>query len=338
MKLLFLLILVGGVSWVFTALLRKYALSSDLLDVPNERSSHSNPTPRGGGVSIVVTFLFGLVFFLILSLIELESFYGFAGAGLLIAILGFVDDHSHIPARWRLLGHFSAVSWLVFWLGGLPSIVLFGMSVDPGPVGQVLIVIVLVWLLNLYNFMDGIDGIAGVEALSSTLVVALLFLYVGNDYDMALLNLLLFAAVAGFLLWNFPPAKIFMGDAGSGFLGLMMGALAIYSSHIDHRMIWVWAILLGVFVVDATYTLVRRLLRGDKVYEAHRSHAYQFASRKYSSHTKVTISVLLINILWLAPWAVSVALNLIDGALAMLLAYIPLLFLAWKYHAGELER
>ena len=338
MNLLLLLLLVGSVSWALTGLLRRYALARSLMDVPNERSSHSIPTPRGGGISIVVTFLLGLVFLWVMSLLNNVTFVGLSGAGLVIAVIGFIDDHGHIAARWRLLGHFSAASWLVFWLGGLPLLILFGYSVDPGWAGHVLAVVALVWLLNLYNFMDGIDGIAAIEALSSTLVAGLLFLFVFNNQDMASLNLLMFAAVTGFLVWNYPPAKIFMGDAGSGFLGLMLGALALYSAHIEAVMLWVWLILLGIFIVDATFTLLHRLLRGEKVYEAHRSHAYQYASRKFGSHLTVTLSVLFINLFWLVPWSVAVALGDIGGALGLIIAYVPLLWLAWYFHSGEMER
>jgi Fuc2NAc and GlcNAc transferase len=338
MYLLWLALLVGGTSFVLTGLLRRYALSKRLIDVPNERSSHSTSTPRGGGISIVVTFLVGLVFFWIMSLLDNATFVGLSGAGLVIAVIGFIDDHGHIEARWRLLGHFSAAIWLIFWLGGLPLLILFGYSVDPGWAGNVMAVVALVWSLNLYNFMDGIDGIAGIEALSSTLVVGLLFLFVFNNQDMASLNLLMFAAVIGFLVWNFPPAKIFMGDAGSGFLGLMLGALALYSAHIEAVMLSVWLILLGVFIVDATFTLIRRLLRGEKVYEAHRSHAYQYASRQYGSHLSVTLSVLFINLFWLTPWSVAVALGAVGGALGLMIAYVPLLWLAWYFHAGEIEQ
>ena len=155
--------------------------------------------------------------------------------------------------------------------------------------------------------MDGIDGIAGIEALSATLSAGLLVIFVLGDHAIADINFLMSAAVAGFLIWNFPPAKIFMGDAGSGFLGLVLGALVLLNTHIAPQMLWVWLILLGVFIVDATYTLIRRLIRGDRIYEAHRSHAYQYASRKYGSHLPVTLAVLAINIFWLAPWSFAVA-------------------------------
>lgn len=331
------LFLIASFSWVLTGLLRRYALAKSLVDQPNERSSHSIPTPRGGGVSIVVTFLIGITFLWVTSLLEDMAFIALLCAGLGVAIIGFIDDHGHIAARRRLLCHFLAASWLVFWLDGLPPLVLFGFFVDPGWIGHVLAVVTLVWLLNLYNFMDGIDGIAGIEAMSSTLFVGLLFLYVFDNHNLASLNLLMFAAVAGFLVWNFPPAKIFMGDAGSGFLGLMLGAMALYGAHIEASMLWVWMILLGVFIVDATYTLARRLLRGDKVYEAHRSHAYQYASRKYASHLLVTLAVLGINLFWLVPWAFVVALSVVDGVVGVVCAYAPLLWLSWYFHAGETE-
>ena len=338
MNLLWLLLLVCSASWVVTGLLRRYALSKRLIDVPNERSSHARATPRGGGISIVVTFLAGLVLFWCADLLINEAVIAFSVSGIIVAIIGFIDDHGHIAARWRLLGHFAAAGWLVFWLGGLPPLTVFGLPVNLGWAGYSLAVIALVWLLNLYNFMDGIDGIAGAEALSSTLVVALLFLLEFDNRDMFFLNMLMFSAVTGFLLWNIPPAKIFMGDAGSGFLGLMLGALALYGAHIEEAMLWVWLILLGVFIVDATFTLLRRLLRGDKIYEAHRSHAYQFTARKYGSHLTITLSVIIINLFWLAPWSVSVALGAVDGATGLILAYIPLIVLAWHFHAGEIEQ
>jgi len=149
--------------------------------------------------------------------------------------------------------------------------------------------------------------------------------------------LLLAAATAGFLLWNFPPAKIFMGDAGSGFLGIVLAGLSLQAAWLSSQLFWGWLILLGVFVVDATFTLIRRLLRGDKVYEAHRSHAYQFASRHYGKHLPVTLAVTALNVLWLLPVALCVVLLGLDGALGLVLAYVPLVLLAVHWRAGELE-
>jgi Fuc2NAc and GlcNAc transferase len=119
---------------------------------------------------------------------------------------------------------------------------------------------------------------------------------------------------------------------------MMLGGLALYSTHIELVMLWVWLILLGIFIVDATFTLLRRLLRGEKVYEAHRSHSYQYASRRYGSHLSVTLSVMFINLFWLTPWSLAVALGAVGGAVGLMIAYMPLLWLAWYFHAGESEQ
>ena len=183
--------------------------------------------------------------------------------------------------------------------------------------------------------MDGIDGIAGVETITSALVIGILLLLYSDVKSVPMMHFLIIACVFGFLFWNFPPAKMFLGDVGSGFLGLMIAALLLMSSHINANMFWAWLIVLGVFIVDATFTLGNRLLRGDKVYQAHRSHAYQNASRQYNSHLVVTVSVLAINMLWLSPWAYLVVKNVIDGVLALTIAYIPLLGLALYFNAGK---
>ncbi|OYT94363.1 MAG: glycosyl transferase [Pseudomonas sp. PGPPP3] len=184
--------------------------------------------------------------------------------------------------------------------------------------------------------MDGIDGIAGVEAVTVCLGGALLYWLLGQG-SLALLPLLLAAASAGFLYWNFPPAKIFMGDAGSGFLGLVLGILSLQAAWAAPQLLWCWLILLAVFVVDATFTLLRRLIRGDKVYEAHCSHAYQYASRRHGRHLPVTVAVLAINLIWLLPLALLVGMGYLDGLPGFLLASGPLIFLVIKYDAGKQE-
>lgn len=166
---------VAGVSLILTALLRRYALARSIVDIPNARSSHSIPTPRGGGVAIVLAFLLVLPFLGWAQLVSLPVLVAIGGAGALVAVVGFMDDHGHIAARWRLLGHFCAAAWALIWLGGLPPLTLFGMGVDLGWFGYILAAFYLVWMLNLYNFMDGIDGIASVEAICSCLGACLLY-------------------------------------------------------------------------------------------------------------------------------------------------------------------
>jgi Fuc2NAc and GlcNAc transferase len=327
---------IAVVSFFLTAALRRYAITRSLLDIPNARSSHSLPTPRGGGVAIVLAFIVSLVCLFGFGLLAYAEFLAIAGAGGLVAVIGFMDDHGHIAARWRLLGHFVAAAWMLAWLGGLPPISFFGVSVSLGWFGQALALFYLVWMLNLYNFMDGIDGIASVEAVCAGLGACLLYGLSGHA-DSMWAPFLLVVSVAGFLFWNFPPARIFMGDAGSGFLGIVLGGLSLQAAWIAPSLFWGWLILLGVFVVDATFTLIRRLVRGDKVYEAHRSHAYQFASRRFGRHLPVTLAVGLINLLWLLPIAVAVVCFDLDGTLGLILAYVPLVVLAVKFNAGALE-
>lgn len=328
---------VASIAFFLTWALRRYALSHSLIDVPNSRSSHTVPTPRGGGVAIVLSFLSALILLGIQNELQWNYVYAFFGAGVGVAVLGFLDDHGHIAARWRLLGHFCAAFWGLFWLNGLPSLSVAYFTLDLGWVGHCLAAIYLVWMLNLYNFMDGIDGIASVEAISVCFGASLLYMLAGYE-DLLALPMILAMAVAGFLFWNFPPARIFMGDAGSGFLGITLGLLSLQAAWFSSELLWVWLILLGVFVVDASVTLIRRLIRGDKVYEAHRSHAYQFAARRFGRHLPVTLIVASINLFWLLPVAACVLLWDLDGALALVVAYAPLVLTAVKFHAGEVEK
>lgn len=336
MNLWLLFPLLISLAWALTGLLRRYALARSIIDMPNDRSSHSVPTPRGGGVAIVLSFLLAVPIIAAAGELEWNVAWALLGAGAGIAILGFSDDLGHIAARWRLLGHFAAAAWGLIALGGFPELMVFGYSLNPGWLGHILAVFYVVWLLNLYNFMDGIDGLASIEAICVCLGGALLYLLV-DEPSFIWGPVALACATLGFLFWNFPPARIFMGDAGSGFLGIMLGILSIQAAWVHSSLFFAWLILLGVFVVDATVTLFRRLLRGEKVYEAHRSHAYQFASRQYGRHLPVTVAVLVINLVWLIPLAICVALELLAGWVGVLVAYLPLIYVALRFRAGQAE-
>lgn len=336
MSYLWLLPLLLLLSFTLTAALRKYALSRSIIDIPNARSSHSAPTPRGGGVAIVISFFLIFPILSIEGIVPLADLMAIGGAGIFIAIIGFMDDHGHIAARWRLLGHGVSAAWALFWINGLPPLSFFGVNIDFGWFGTICAAFYLVWMLNLYNFMDGIDGIASLEAVSSCLCMCILYWWSGHEY-LIVLPACLIMSVAGFLLWNFPPAKIFMGDAGSGFLGIALGVLSLQAAWISTQLFWAWIILFGIFIVDATFTLVRRVIRKDKIYEAHRSHGYQFAARLYGKHYPVTVAVGLINIFWLFPVAISVVLFNFDGLTGVILAYLPLILLAVIFNSGALE-
>jgi Fuc2NAc and GlcNAc transferase len=324
-------------SFALTWLLQHYALAASLLDIPNDRSSHSVPTPRGGGVAIVLVFLFGMLILFKFELLTTTVLWAFLGAGAWVAVVGFIDDHQHIPARWRLLAHFIAAAWGLFCLGLAPLSLSNTVSIELGWIGYTLGAFYLVWLLNLYNFMDGIDGLASIEAITVCFGGVLLTVLGTGTSNQLYLLLLVIAAVTGFLVWNFPPAKIFMGDAGSGFLGLVLGLFSLQAAWQAPQFFWSWLILLGVFIVDATWTLIQRFLRAEKVYEAHRSHAYQYASRHYQSHKTVSLAVAVINICWLLPIALWVGLAGLNGLLGLGIAYLPLMLLAIKFKAGQAE-
>ncbi|MCP8689152.1 MraY family glycosyltransferase [Marinobacterium sedimentorum] len=331
-------VLALGVSALLTGLVRRYALAGGMLDVPNGRSSHLVPTARGGGISIVLVFLGAMVVLWLQGLMAIESFAALGGAGILVAAIGWLDDRGGVAARWRLLVHFVAAGWGLFWLGGVPPVELFSVSLAPGLLGFGVGLLYLVWLLNLYNFMDGIDGIAGVEVVSVCVGACWLGWLLGLAPLDLLLPALLAAAALGFLCWNWPPARIFMGDAGSGFIGLMLGLLSIMAAHQSLLLFAGWLILLAVFVCDASVTLLHRLVRGQRLAEAHCSHAYQQAARSYASHRTVTLGVLAINLCWLLPLASFCVIGWAGPLLAILLAYAPLIVLALYFRAGAAEQ
>lgn len=314
--------------------IRAYAVTR-LVDVPNARSSHTMPTPRGGGLAIVLTMLVALPILGMLGALTWRVVWGMFGSGALVALVGFADDHGHVLRRWRLLAHFIAATWLAASIGGLPPLPVFGMTLSVGWAGYVLAVLYVVWLLNLSNFMDGIDGIASVEAITVSLGGALLYLIAVPGEVRWLGPLVLAGATLGFLAWNWPPARIFMGDVGSGFLGLALAALSLEAGWVAPRLFWAWVILLGVFVVDATVTLIRRAARGDRFYEAHRTHAYQHAAARWGAHLPVTIAVGIITLIWLLPLALLVSIGDLNGGAGVLIAYTPLVCAALWLGAGK---
>jgi len=322
-----------AVSAIFTCYLIGHANERQLLDIPNERSSHSTPTPTGGGMAIVVTFICFLLVAGVVFEVAVGEVYTLALTGAVLAIVGYIDDHRHIPAQWRLLIHFLVVLVLLLSLNHLPVLSVFGWQWQSGWLLPGLCLIALVWLLNLFNFMDGIDGIAGVEALTSLCGTALIMLAAGGVHWPVIL-LALAGGVLGFMVFNWPPAKIFMGDAGSGFLGFMLGALALITSATGFISLWAWLILLAVFIADSTLTLARRAKRGEKIHQAHRSHAYQILSRRWGSHLPVTMLVLAVNLLWLLPLAWLASTWSAAGLVLCLVAYAPLLWFMYKTGAG----
>ena len=325
----------AAAAWL-TGVARKLALSHHVLDMPNERSSHSKATPRGGGVAMVLTVTASLVVLCSLGALRTDLFVALIGGSLAVATIGFVDDRRTVRPGVRLAVHLGASVWAVSWLGGLPALRIGEHLVHLGWMGYVLAVLGIGWTLNLFNFMDGIDGIAASEAAFIAWAGALLTVIGGGSIDVAYVGFVLGAACMGFLLWNWPPAKIFMGDVGSGYLGYLLGTLALAATRDNPAAIWIWLVLGGVFFVDATVTLARRLVRAERVYEAHRSHAYQWLARRWGSHRRVTLTVMALNLLWLMPWAVFATIHP-DHAIAAITAALSLM-IALALVAGSGKR
>jgi Fuc2NAc and GlcNAc transferase len=325
-------------SALLTGAARKVALSYGVVDLPNERSSHTSATPRGGGVSIVLVVSAAVAVLGLLDSLESSLVLAVGGGGTAVAIVGFLDDRYAVPARVRLAVHFGAAIWAVICLGGLPPLRIGSHLVALGWAGHALAVLGIVWALNLFNFMDGIDGIAASEGIfvagfGSLLAAAA---EVGHT-GVPRVGFVLAGACAGFLLWNWPPAKIFMGDVGSGYLGYVIAALALAATRENPAAPWVWLTLGAVFFVDATLTLVRRLIRGERVYEAHRSHAYQWLARRWGSHQRVTVVVMMVNLIWLLPCAFLATLHPDHAVAIVVVALVPLIALAIAAGSGRRE-
>lgn len=297
LKLLFVMaITTFFLTWILTARIRIYALDNRLLDIPNERSSHSQPTPRGGGVAFVFVFLFMIILSYIQGSLQISLTLALLGGGLLVAAAGWIDDRKGLSHKVRLLLHSIAAAWALFWLGGMPNMNIGFMQIHLGWIGNVLALLGIVWMTNLYNFMDGIDGLAGGEAITVAAIAGFL-LVITDSYDLALSCFILFFSVSGFLVWNWPPAKIFMGDVGSGFLGYVFAVLMLSHKAPYSLPLLGWLILLGVFIIDATVTLIWRITKGHKWYEPHRTHVYQLAIQTGYTHRQVTLVVMGINML-----------------------------------------
>jgi glycosyltransferase WbpL len=308
-------------SIILCGLYERFARWRQILDTPNERSSHSLPTPHGGGIALLTAFVLGLIL--------AASLYGFPGEPLLVltactlalALVGVVDDLRSLSVRWRLL------TYALVCLFAAASLV-NGASLDGVFINTVLVLLgafVMLWSLNLYNFMDGIDGIAALQAVFTLSGAALLAWLAGHDDNYVRYCLILAAAHAGFLVWNVPPARLFMGDAGSVPTGFLLAALALLGTVQGQLDPLCWLVLSAVFVTDASWTLAWRMITGQKFTQPHRTHAYQRLSRYWNSHLRVDLLVLAINIVWLLPLALAVQMWPEYKLFLVFLAYLPLL-------------
>lgn len=271
-------------------LIRRIALRRALLDEVNERSLHTVPTPRLGGVAIVVVTVAAALFSWSSSSRELHVLVGVCAA---VALLGFRDDLRPISAGLRIALQVAIAIAFLSIVGTPPFLVARGIPLGlPPAVVTALLVLWMVGVLNIYNFMDGMDGLAGSQTVSAAIALAVML---NGPSELSAFAVALAASALGFLAHNFPPARIFMGDAGSTFIGLAFAALAILGMH--HSVpITESALALAPFLLEGTFTILRRALRKEKIWMAHRSHLYQRAVQTGLGHREV----LLVYVAWLA--------------------------------------
>jgi Fuc2NAc and GlcNAc transferase len=279
-----------------------------------------------------------LVFLAFAGFLQLNLAAVLFGGGGAVAATGYLDDRKTLPASIRFCVHLIAATLAVMVLGGVSEQTLRNIGLHGIWAGSLLGVMALTWSTNLFNFMDGIDGIAGSEAVFVAGAGALLNWRYGGDGGLTSAMVVLAAAALGFLIWNWPPARIFMGDVGSGFLGFTLAVLGLAASQRSAARIEVWLILSGVFMVDATITLLTRLVRGDRWFEAHRQHAYQNLASRWNAHLPVTVLVIVINLFWLFPWAWIATLYPTRAMLCATAALGPLAVIASLLGAGRQRR
>jgi len=313
-----------GVEWF-----RRWSLKKRIFDIPNERSSHNAPKPRGGGLVFVIVSLAGYAACTIFYQGNFEP--GYLTAAILISTVSWLDDLYSIRSVWRFVVHAVSALLVIFSVGYIDQLYLpFFHQVEVGKIGILLTFGWIVWLTNAYNFMDGIDGIAGVQAVTAGFGWFLAGNILGFD-GISIYGGILAVTCAGFLIHNWQPSKIFMGDVGSAFLGFTFAVMPLLTkeeSDVQTRILPLISILLvWLFVFDSVYTFFRRLLKREKVWIAHRSHIYQKLVIKGYKHKNVAVLyavlslTLLISIMnWLTfgeayLWIVFVLLGIVSVGL-----------------------
>jgi glycosyltransferase WbpL len=319
-----------GASAVLNESCCRWAAPLGFIDVPNARSSHRKTVARGGGLSIVLVFMAVLGYLSSRQLLAPKVIFALLGA-LLIAGLGLCDDRWHLSPRSRLVAQAVASVWAVSWFPGVP-LYLGGVRWQGGFVGMLLIAVGLIWMVNLSNFMDGLDGLAATQ-FSSVFTAGAALLLFDQQYGLALLCASIAAACGGFLIANWHPARIMLGDVGSCFLGYCTGTVMLAHASARSSAVWPWFLLMGVFIADSTVTLLRRMQLGLPVTQAHRSHAYQKLAVTYG-HAAVSKGVLAVNILFLWPLAWCAWKSPASGPVLFLAAILPLAYLVYRCGAG----
>jgi Fuc2NAc and GlcNAc transferase len=301
-------------------------MAQDLLDIPNDRSSHTVPTPRGGGLAIVIVLLLSGVVSLFLPQAPIDVLVCLLLATLAFSLLGWQDDKHDLPASVRFLIQLLIAVFASGWLlwAAVP-----GYSTSFALLALLLLsTLWIAWMANLYNFMDGIDGISAVESLILGATTSYWFAISGVA-SMAIICIAVAGASVGFMRWNWSPAKIFMGDVGSLALGAFFAIIAIIGTTRLDIPFLAFLILYAVYLADSGVTLLHRIIKKEKWWQAHRSHFYQRAVQSGFSHAQVSLSVMALNIIF-AVLASLLIMGIINATAAMVVTMailMPLMFL-----------
>jgi len=279
------------VSFSLTYTIKNYAIKKSLVAEVNERSSHTTPTPHGGGIAIAVTWFVGLSYLFYTNDMDSSLYYALM-VGVILAVVSYLDDLYELSPKVRLITQSSVAVGGIVALGGLSSLDFGFFSIENQVITNLIAFVAVIWFINLYNFLDGIDGYAGSEAVFLGLAGFVLF---GGAHFLVLV-----VSVLGFLIWNWHKARIFMGDVGSTLLGYTVAIFTIYYANQDAANLWIWLILFGLFWFDATLTLFRRYKNGEKLSEAHRKHAYQRLNQSGWAHDRVVLFSMGVNVVLFA--------------------------------------
>lgn len=296
-------ILITGGNYIFTGWFIKYARLRRITDVPTERSSHTIPTPRGGGIGFVfITVIAFTIYFVWEGLLTCPTFIAMLLAISAIACLGWFDDRNDLSQKVRLSVQLLAALGVILFIDGLDTFFLPYVSYIPlGFTGTFFGLLWITGVTNIYNFMDGVDGIASVQALSASFGW-MIFSFIWNEPILLTVNLFIFVAVLSFLVYNWSPARIFMGDVGSVYLGFLFGIMPFLAGALSDELtvgmtIWIGALVLWPFLFDGTFTLFRRLRNGENLFEAHRTHLYQRLNIIGWSHSKISTLYLAFSLI-----------------------------------------
>jgi len=293
----------GLLAWLLTPWVRALALKHQWLDRPGPRSSHQRLITRGGGLALVSGFAIALLLLLPASVWVVPTLV----TTVLMTVLGWLDDVHDINVRWRLVAQILIAMLAVYWVGPVEQIRIADQHLFSPWLWTLLSIPALIWMVNLFNFMDGADGLASAQGFFSGAFLGALFV-LDQQIELAAIAFCLSAASFGFFLWNRPPARIFLGDAGSLALGWTLGFLALAGVLIDSFSVAMAFMAVAVFVIDASATLIWRVVRKEQWYTAHRDHAYQQLIRKNWSHRSVLLVFIALNLLLVTPglWLVAI--------------------------------